>query len=224
MCFAFLIKKWTERLFAQLACMRHRTWASCAFHSKEKPGMGNLLKAVVTLLVFLEASSSKIPGFWEHDARINVKGKRVCDYMLAVTSKYLQCLLSRELRNTYADINEKWHCERLQHFRSYLSSHRQFHWQQALTSLFYVEKKVKCCKKAIKLLMCVENFASVFLWDINCVPFMNWGAHVLKLFMGNFSAGILNGNWCRKCLSCSLFLTMLNKIFQFMWKPVSATR
>ncbi len=27
MCFAFLIKKWTGRLFAQVACMRHRTWA-----------------------------------------------------------------------------------------------------------------------------------------------------------------------------------------------------
>ncbi len=63
--------------------------------------MGNLLKVVVTLLVVLE-TSSKIPGFWEHDARINAEGIRVCVIMCLLSPVSIYSVYGVESQGTHA--------------------------------------------------------------------------------------------------------------------------
>lgn len=99
MCFAFLIKKWTGRLFAQVACMRHRTWAQgprVPFIAKRNlPSVdGEPFKS--------GGQPACLPGglLFKNTRLLRTRcqdkrggDKSVCDYVLAVTSKYLFTVL-----------------------------------------------------------------------------------------------------------------------------------
>lgn len=99
MCFAFLIKKWTGRLFAQVAGMRHRTWA-------QGPRVPFIAKRNLPSVDGEPFKSGGHPaclpgGLLFKNTRLlrtrcqDKRGgdKSVCDYVLAVTSKYLFTVL-----------------------------------------------------------------------------------------------------------------------------------